>query len=168
MSCNTHLHRWFEHDGVLPHYSHEVHRWLFRNYPGYWIGRKCEAAVSRPACSPNLHPHNLFLWGYLKTKFCPSTVDTREELWRWIQQFASEVWIRPESSNGCKFHFYLELICVSLNVEVISSSCCSKIKIEVIIPSVVQHVLHLTFNCSFCSLRYTLYSDVGLISLVCN
>jgi hypothetical protein len=47
--------------------------------------------VSQPARSPDLNSLDFILWGYLKTKVYATTVDTREDLWRRIQQHVSEV-----------------------------------------------------------------------------
>jgi hypothetical protein len=58
VSFNTHLHVWFQHDGVPTHYSREMRQWLSEYYPARWIGRGDTAPVSRPAHSPDLNPLN--------------------------------------------------------------------------------------------------------------
>jgi hypothetical protein len=76
MFIETRLNISLQHDGTSTHYSHEVRQWLSENYPGRWIGRGSEASLSWPARSPDLNPLDSFLWGYLKSKACASTVDT--------------------------------------------------------------------------------------------
>jgi hypothetical protein len=77
---NTHLCMWFQHDGAPPHYIHEVHHLLSKEYPRCWISHGHEAPFSWPACLPDLNPLDIFLLRYLKNKVCATTVDTSEEL----------------------------------------------------------------------------------------
>jgi hypothetical protein len=65
------------------------------NYPGRWIDRGRDAPISRPARPPDLNLLDFFCGGYFKTKTYATTVSTREELWRQIQQFSSELKNRP-------------------------------------------------------------------------
>jgi hypothetical protein len=97
------------------YYGHEVRRWLSGNYPGRSIGRGREAPVSWPARSPDLNPLYFLLWGIklIKTKVCASAVETIEELWHQIQQFASEIKNTPEISERSILPYSLKIkLCV--------------------------------------------------------
>jgi hypothetical protein len=88
VSFNTRLPIWFQHNNAPAHYSREVRQWLSEKY----TGRGREAPVSWPARSPDLNPfYSFFLWEYFKTKIYASNIDTKQELWRRVQQFASKI-----------------------------------------------------------------------------
>jgi hypothetical protein len=82
-----------------------VHQWLSESYPGSRIGLGLEAPVSCPARSPDFIPVEFSPWGCLGTKFYVGTVDTREELWRQIKLFASEIKNIPEIFERLRVSF---------------------------------------------------------------
>jgi hypothetical protein len=92
LSFSVHPCKWFIHDGTSPHCSCIVHDWLFRNYPRWWIGRRCEAPVPWPAC-PYLCVCVCMCVVYVSVfadqGLCQVQSILGEKLWRQIQQFVS-------------------------------------------------------------------------------
>ena len=53
-------------DGAPPHFSNAVRAFLFREYPGRWIGRGPDAPIEWPPRGPCLNPLDFCLWRYMK------------------------------------------------------------------------------------------------------
>ena len=69
---------YFQQDGALPHYYHEVTSFLNERLPKWWIGSR--GFVEYPPCSTDLTLLDFFLWGYLKDKVFASKPTTLAEL----------------------------------------------------------------------------------------
>ena len=63
----------FQQDGSLAHYK-DVRRYLSRNLPQRWIGRRGkedDALRLWPPRSPDLTPCDFFFWGFVKDTATP-------------------------------------------------------------------------------------------------
>jgi hypothetical protein len=86
--------------------SHEVSQWLSENYPG----REREASVFCPARSSDFNLFDFYFWGNFKPTASARTFDTREELWRRIEQFGTEIKDTPRNLRTLvSFFFHAEL-----------------------------------------------------------
>jgi hypothetical protein len=74
----------FQMDGAPPHNVVAVSNWLDINYPNRWIGRNDTVLWS--ARSPDLTLLDFFLWSVVKSDFCQTPVNNREELLQRIQE----------------------------------------------------------------------------------
>jgi hypothetical protein len=77
--------RWqmyYQHDGVLSHFSQFVRQYLNHKFPNWWIG--CGGAQNWPPWSLDLNPLDYHVWGYKKAKVYAHKVNMREELLQWI------------------------------------------------------------------------------------
>jgi len=54
----------FQQDGAPPHWGSHVSRFLDAKFPNRWIGR--DGPTPWPPRSPDITPHDFFLWGYVK------------------------------------------------------------------------------------------------------
>jgi hypothetical protein len=75
---------WYQQDGVLPYYHHNVRAYLDNTFPNQWIG--CRGSVEYPPKSPDLTPPDFFLWGYLKDTVYSTKPATLQELWQETEQ----------------------------------------------------------------------------------
>lgn len=80
---------WFMHDGAPAHYARCTRAFLNDMYPDKWIGRGGPRAW--PPRSPDLTPLDFYLWGHLKNRVYTTQVNTRQELWRRVQEACREV-----------------------------------------------------------------------------
>ncbi|KAJ4439845.1 hypothetical protein ANN_07973 [Periplaneta americana] len=71
-----HIH--FLHDGAPAHFSRTARRYLDRRFPDRWIGRG--GPIAWPPRSPDLNPHDFYLWGHLKSLVYSSLVPDLESL----------------------------------------------------------------------------------------
>jgi hypothetical protein len=84
-----------------------LRHWLSENYAGRWNGRGRETPAFRPARPPDFTLFNSYcpLMGMIENpNGSASIVDNGEEIWRRIEQFASEM-KKAQSSNACEFIF---------------------------------------------------------------
>jgi len=56
---------YLQHDGVPSHYTRHVRDYLNESFPNRWLGRG--GPVAWPPRSPDLKPHDYYLWGHMKT-----------------------------------------------------------------------------------------------------
>jgi len=56
----------FQKDGAPPHWGSYFRRFLDATFPKRWIGR--DGPTPWPPRSPDITPHDFFLWGYVKEK----------------------------------------------------------------------------------------------------
>jgi hypothetical protein len=56
----------FQQDGAPPHWGSNVRRFSDVAFPNRWIGR--DGPTPWPPRSPDITPHDLFLWGSVKDK----------------------------------------------------------------------------------------------------
>jgi hypothetical protein len=54
LPLQTRRQMYYQHDGVLPHFSHVVRQYLNHKFPNRWIG--CGGAQNWPQQSPDLNP----------------------------------------------------------------------------------------------------------------
>ena len=57
-------HVFLQQDGAPPHCGTIVRSSLNDHFPGRWIGR--EGPIPWPPRSPDITPHDFFLWGFVK------------------------------------------------------------------------------------------------------
>lgn len=88
INLNVRRNLWFLHDGCPAHFSRDVREFLKNQYGEHWIGRG--GPVAWPARSPDLNPCDFCVWGYLKTMVYSQPVETRNQLWRRIQDTCHE------------------------------------------------------------------------------
>jgi hypothetical protein len=78
---------WIQQDGASPHCSREMRQQLSENYPERWISSgRCSSLASTLAKLESSRIFSFSMWMF-GNQVCAST----EELWRRIQQFASEI-----------------------------------------------------------------------------
>ncbi|CAK1588801.1 unnamed protein product [Parnassius mnemosyne] len=56
---------YYQIDGAPAHYARQVKDYLYREYPGRWVGR--DGPCAWPPRSPDITPMDFYLWGYVKT-----------------------------------------------------------------------------------------------------
>jgi hypothetical protein len=75
---------WYQQDGEPPHYHRNIRAYLDNTFPDRWIGRR--GYFEYPLRSPDLTPHDFFLWSYLKDavfRIKPATLrELRQEIER--------------------------------------------------------------------------------------
>ena len=69
---------YFQLDGVPPHYTLHVRDYLNESFPNRWLTRG--APVAWPPRSPDLTPHDSYIWGHMKTLVYETKVDSRAAL----------------------------------------------------------------------------------------
>lgn len=74
---------YFQQDGAGPHYGRNVRNYLDVVFNDRWIGRR--GYIEWPARSPDLTPHDFFLWGYLKGRVYKTRPRNLQELQQRIQ-----------------------------------------------------------------------------------
>lgn len=83
------INMWYMQDGAPPHFSLQVRNYLNEVFPNRWIGRGSQ--FPWPPRSPDFNPMDFYVWGYMKSLVYSKTIDTREELWRRIQEAADTI-----------------------------------------------------------------------------
>ena len=95
---------YFQHDGAPsraeydvgePHHTRHVREYLNESFPNRWLGRG--GTVAWPPRSPDLTPHDYYLWGHMNTLVYETKVDSLAALRHRI--FAAAEHIRNHPDN---------------------------------------------------------------------
>lgn len=78
---------WFMQDGAPPHFPLVVRHHLSSTFPQRWIGRGSD--FEWPPRSPDYNPLDFYVWGHLKSLVYSNEINSRDELWRKIQNAAN-------------------------------------------------------------------------------
>ena len=71
---------WLQHYGTLPDFNVDIRDYLIDILSDLWFGRRGEGGIPWPARSRDLNLRDYFLWCYLKSLVCETTVKTDMEL----------------------------------------------------------------------------------------
>jgi hypothetical protein len=87
LSLDVRRKMWFMQDGAPPHFSLAVRNHLNDVFPQRWIGRGSD--FQWPPRSPEYNPLDFYFWGHMKSLVYANEINTRDELWRYIQNAAN-------------------------------------------------------------------------------
>ncbi|CAG9837332.1 unnamed protein product [Diabrotica balteata] len=87
LSLDVRRKMWFMQDGAPPHFSLAVRNHLHDVFPQRWIGRRSD--FQWPPGSPEYNSLDFYFWGNMKSLVYANESNTRDELWRYIQNAAN-------------------------------------------------------------------------------
>ena len=93
--------KYFQQDGVPPHYANICRNWLNLNLSGRWIGRR--GSVEWPPRAPDLTIPDFWLWGHMKECIYSKNPQTMDQLKREIENYFANLNIQFLKSCYCSF-----------------------------------------------------------------